>query len=67
MDAWMITVIVWTTTKTLCNLDTGKSILMPLHKTGRFSFVHVYCYIVHDIIKLTYYHCTSIDWSVHCE
>ena len=24
-------------------------------------------YTVPDIIKFTYYHCTSIDYSVHCE
>ena len=29
--------------------------------------VLIHVYTVPDIIKFTYYHCTSIDYSVHCE
>ena len=37
-----------------------------------YVYVHVcvnkiYKHTVPDIIKFTYYHCTSIDYSVHCE
>ena len=64
----MTTVIVWTTTKTLCNLDTGKSILMPLHKAGRFSFVHVYCLTLLSLHTITVLPLTGvyIVSEVHC-
>ena len=31
-----------------------------------YACVYMYEHTVHDIIKFTYYHCTSIDCRVHC-
>ena len=35
--------------------------------TWMTGWIHNILWIVPDIIKFTYYHCTSIDYSVLCE
>ena len=43
--------------------------VLPLTTVYFVSEVHctLNVHVVPDIIKFTYYHCTSIDYSVHCE